>query len=78
MQFLGLQVFAGMCLSAIDFTFRFAQVLYVLIYIGFQLLPQGLKCHRQAKICYNVCGSRKCTLKTKYDIVFKRGQPQNL
>ncbi len=78
MHFLGLQVSAGMCLRAIDFVFRFAQVLYALIYIGFQLLPQGLEWLRQAQICYNLCGSRKCTLKTKYAILLKSERLQNL
>ena len=78
MQFLGLQVFAGMFLNAIGLSFRFAQVLRRLIYIGFQLLPQSLKWHRQVQICYNFYDSRKCTLKTKYDIVLKRGRLQKL
>ncbi|GBO55268.1 hypothetical protein APA_3318 [Pseudanabaena sp. lw0831] len=63
---------------AIGLVDRFAQVLNVLIYIGLLCLLQCLRSLQQAYICYNSYDSRKCTLKTKYDILSKRGRIQSL
>jgi hypothetical protein len=78
MQFSVLQVLAGMFLNAIALTIRFAQVWNALINIGFQLFVQVVKSVQEVRICYNKCASRKCTLKIKYGMIYKRGRLQNL
>ena len=78
MQFSVLQVLADMFLRAIALTIRFAQVWNALINMGFQWLVQVVKSVQEVRICYNACASRKCTLKTKYGMLYKRGRLQNL
>ena len=78
MQFSVLQVLADMFLRAIALTIRFAQVWNALINMGFQWLMQVVKSVQEVRICYNACASRKCTLKTKYGMLYKRGRLQNL
>ena len=78
MRFSVLQVLADMFLEAIALTIRFAQVWNALINIGFHRLSKVLQLVDQAQICYNFRGSRKCALKTKYDIVCKRERLQSL
>ena len=73
MSFGRLEVFAGIYLGAIEMGFRFAQVLNVLVCLAFMCLLQVLRSRDHDKICYNSHGSRKCTLKTKYVILLKRG-----
>ncbi len=72
MQLVVLQVLTGMNLDAIAPIVWFAQVLSALLYLGFQCSRQDLNSLQSAQICYNCDRSRKCTLKTKYDIVSKR------
>ena len=67
-----------MFLRAIALTIRFAQVWNALINMGFQWLMQVVKSVQEVRICYNACASRKCTLKTKYGMLYKRGRLQNL
>ncbi len=78
MRFSVLQVLAGMFLEAIGRVIWFAQVWNVLINMSFHLLAQVIKSVEQVQICYNFRGSRKCTLKTKYDMLFKRERLQSL
>ena len=78
MRFWGLQVFAGMLLAAIDWVARFAQVLCALLCLGFRWLSLSMILLKLRQVCYNCDRSRICTLKTKYDIFFKRGRLQSL
>jgi len=78
LHFLVLQVLAGIFLEAIALPSRFAQVLDLLMYIGLLCLVVETCLRQEWRICYNFCGSRKCTLKTKYDIVYRRGRLQSL
>lgn len=78
LHFLVLEVLAGIFLEAIALPFRFAQVLDLLINIGLSCLVVEIFLRQEWLICYNFCGSRKCTLKTKYDIVYRRGRLQSL
>lgn len=78
MQLLVINVLTGMALDAIRRFVRFAQVLNALIYLCFQCLLQDLDSLQTVQICYNCDRSRKCTLKIKYNIFFKRGQLQSL
>jgi len=78
LHFLVLQVLAGIFLEAIARLFRFAQVLDLLINIGLLCLVVEIFLRQGWLICYSFCGSRKCTLKTKYDIVYGRGLLQSL
>ena len=78
MQFSVLQVLADIFLRAIGRFIWFAQVWNALINIGFHRLFKVLQLVDQAQICYNFYRSRKCTLKTKYDIVCKRERLQSL
>ena len=78
MQFIVLQVLADMFLEAIGRVDRFAQVWNVLVNIAFYWLVQVVRPVRQVQICYNLYASRKCTLKTKYDILYERGRLQSL
>lgn len=78
MQFGILQVLVGMFLRAIGRVGRFAQVWNVLVNIVLYWLVEVVKPVQQVPICYNLYASRKCTLKTKYDILHKRGRLQSL
>ena len=78
LHFLVLQVLAGMFLEAIALTFWFAQGLNLLMYIGLSCLVAEIFLLQEWQICYNSYGSRKCTLKTKYDRIYKRGRLQSL
>jgi hypothetical protein len=78
LHFLVSQVLAGMFLEAIALTFWFAQGLDLLMYIGLSCLVAKIFLIQEWRICYNFRGSRKCTLKTKYDIVYRRGRLQSL
>ena len=78
MQLEVLQVLTGMVLEAIARIVWFAQLLGGLLYLGFQCLGQDLNSLQVIQICYNCDRSRKCTLKTKYDILSKRGRIQSL
>ena len=73
-----LQVLAGMFLRAIVRVVRFAQVWNVLVNIVLYWLVEVVKSVQQVQICYNLYASRKCTLKTKYDMLYKRGRIQSL
>jgi len=73
-----LQVLLGMFLRAIGQVFRFAQVWNALLNMALCWLVQVVKSVQQVQICYNLYASRKCTLKTKYDILHKRGEIQSL
>ncbi len=74
LHFLVLEVLAGMFLEAIALTFWFAQGLDLLMYIGLSCLVVEIFLLQEWRICYNFYGSRKCTLKTKYDRIYKRGR----
>ena len=74
MQFGILQVLVGMFLRAIGRVGRFAQVWNVLVNIVLYWLVEVVKPVQQVQICYNLYASRKCTLKTEYDILHKRGR----
>ena len=78
MQFWVVKVFAGMILVAIGRVVWFAQVMSTLRYLGFRCLPLSIILLKLAQICYNCDRSRICTLKTKYDMLSKRGRPQSL
>ena len=78
MQFVVLEISPSMFLSAIGQVTRFAQVWNVLIYIDSYWLAQVVKPVQQVQICYNLYASRKCTLKTEYDMLSMRGQLQNI
>ncbi len=68
----------GIFLEAIVLAFWFAQVLDILINKGLACLFAMFGLLKCRLICYDFCSSRKCTLKTKYDIVFRRGRIQSL
>ena len=78
MQFGILQVLVGMFLRAIGRVGRFAQVWNVLVNIVLYWLVEVVKPVQQVPICYNLYASRKCTLKTKYDILHNRERLQSL
>ena len=78
LHFLVLEVLAGIFLEAIAWLFRFAQVLDLLMYMGLLCLVVEIFLRQGWLICYNFCGSRKCTLKTKYDRTYKVGRIQSL